>query len=188
MAADNEPPEELVPVFHTDDPGLLPLAELALRNAQIEYVVRRSSLIPPALLGKRTDFANPTESIRHHRPRGGRGPGARAARRPGHGRTARRTASARSDRWPNGRAKGRRRFCCRTSTPAPTSAASASATWRRSPTRSKKTTRRRSAYYITSATIDLLQESGVDPTTISLLRLALGDREAFLLRWQKIEE
>jgi hypothetical protein len=187
MAADNETPEELVPVFHTADPGLLPLAELALRNAQIEYVVRRSLLIPPALLEKRTDFANPADPsdiiVRAE-------DAARARELLAELGTAEQLAEQHqldptAAEW-------------QSVGPPPIllSDIDAGTDVGRVSERHlaeiadvlEEDDETPQAYYITSATIDLLQESGVDPATISLLRFALGDRDAFLLRWQKIDE
>jgi hypothetical protein len=187
MAADNETPQELVPVFHTDDPGLLPLAELALRNAQIEYVVQRAPLLPPALREMRTDFNTPSDPsdiiVRAE-------DAARARELLADLGTAEQLAEQHqldptAAEW-------------QSAGPPPIllSDIDAGIDVGRVTERQlaeianvlEEDDETPQAYYITSATIDLLQESGVDPTTVSLLRPALGDREAFLLRWQKLEE
>jgi processive 1,2-diacylglycerol beta-glucosyltransferase len=40
-------------------------------------------------------------------------------------------------------------------------------------------------YYIDTATIDLLEQDGADPTLITLLRTALGSKEGMEIRWSK---
>lgn len=38
-------------------------------------------------------------------------------------------------------------------------------------------------YYLTSATIDMLDEDGADPELVRILRQALGGREGMDIRW-----
>ncbi|HEU4566159.1 MAG TPA: hypothetical protein VFS05_15970 [Gemmatimonadaceae bacterium] len=38
-------------------------------------------------------------------------------------------------------------------------------------------------YYLTAATIDMLEEDGADPELVALLRQALGGREGMDVRW-----
>ncbi len=40
-------------------------------------------------------------------------------------------------------------------------------------------------YYISSDTIDMLEEDGADPTLVSLLRGALAGREGLDVRWSR---
>jgi processive 1,2-diacylglycerol beta-glucosyltransferase len=40
-------------------------------------------------------------------------------------------------------------------------------------------------YYLTSATIDLLEEDGADPELVRILREALGEREGMDIRWAR---
>jgi processive 1,2-diacylglycerol beta-glucosyltransferase len=57
MAAD-----ELISIFHTTDAGVLPLAEMALREAGVEYTVRRLGMdIRRAYTVAVTDFNNPLD-------------------------------------------------------------------------------------------------------------------------------
>jgi processive 1,2-diacylglycerol beta-glucosyltransferase len=39
-------------------------------------------------------------------------------------------------------------------------------------------------YYLTSATIDLLEDDGADPELVRILRDALGEREGMDIRWE----
>jgi hypothetical protein len=40
-------------------------------------------------------------------------------------------------------------------------------------------------YYITAATVDMLEEDGADSQLVGLLRQALGDREGMDVRWTR---
>ena len=40
-------------------------------------------------------------------------------------------------------------------------------------------------YYLTSATVDMLEEDGADPNLVALLRSALAGREGMEIRWSR---
>ncbi len=40
-------------------------------------------------------------------------------------------------------------------------------------------------YYLTSATVDMLEEDGADPNLVALLRSALAGREGMDIRWSR---
>ena len=40
-------------------------------------------------------------------------------------------------------------------------------------------------YYLSGATIDMLEDDGADPELVGLLRQALGEREGMDVRWER---
>ena len=40
-------------------------------------------------------------------------------------------------------------------------------------------------YYITTATLELLEQAGADPALVNLLRQGLGDSEEMEVRWER---
>src|SRR5262245_48133324 len=40
-------------------------------------------------------------------------------------------------------------------------------------------------YWFDTASLDILEEAGADPTLVTVLRTALGDREEMELRWER---
>lgn len=40
-------------------------------------------------------------------------------------------------------------------------------------------------YYITTATVELLEQAGADPALVNLLRQGLGDSEEMEVRWER---
>ena len=40
-------------------------------------------------------------------------------------------------------------------------------------------------YYITTATVELLEQAGADPALVTLLRQGLGEREGVEVRWER---
>ena len=41
-------------------------------------------------------------------------------------------------------------------------------------------------YWVDEATIDMLEEDGADPKMLAMLKAALGTREGFECRWQRV--
>jgi hypothetical protein len=41
-------------------------------------------------------------------------------------------------------------------------------------------------YWIDEATLEMLEEDGADPKLVTMLKKALGNREGFDCRWQKV--
>ena len=42
-----------------------------------------------------------------------------------------------------------------------------------------------SDYYITTATLEMLEQAGADPALVTLLRQALGENEGVEVRWER---
>jgi hypothetical protein len=184
-----ESPEELnlVSVFHTSDAGLLPLAELALEGAHIEYLVRRAkTMLETAYRQPNTDFQTPVDPaeilVRAADAAQARdllvdleNPAAVAA-------SSLEPTPAEWEKTPvpnvqlidaaNGIAFGR----------------ITEEQFQQLQDRLEENDAHEDGYFISDSTIEMLEDAEVDRTVTSMLRTALGDREGLQVKWQREKE
>lgn len=187
MSSDPNFDSDLVPVFDSDDPGLLPLAELTLRNAEIEFVVQpRPPIVPPALMTGLTEFNTQPESaiilVRAE-------DADRARELLADLGTVEQLADAHKleptpAEW---QAEGPPPIMLSDIDAGTDIGRITDAQFHQIEAALEEDDETPGAYYITLPTIDMLQEAALDPAVVTMLRNAIGDRESFLLRWQRID-
>jgi hypothetical protein len=187
MGSEENFDSDLVPVFDSDDPGLLPLAEVTLRNGEIEFVVQqRPPIVPPALMGMPNEFSSQPESaiilVRA-------GDADRARELLADLGTVEQLADAHKleptqDEW---QAEGPPPILLSDIDAGSDIGRITEAQRQQIENALEEDDETPGAYYITPPTIDVLQDTGVDPAVVTMLRNAIGDRESFLLRWQRLE-
>lgn len=178
---------DLISVFHAEDPELLPLAESALEQEHIEYLIRRAGLRVPVGFGHAPEFG------------GAEGP-ADILVRPGDADRAREVLMGLA--------------ATRSATPAPSPGPAApvpAAGASREPRVARLRTEGGATvgdiserqlqflvdqleeesdsdrdYYIDAATIDMLEADGADGELIGMLRRALGASDGVEISWSRL--